>query len=289
MISIIICSKKKVISVELKENINSSIGLEYELIIIANLQNTYSIFQAYNEGVRRAKYPYLCFMHEDVLYHTHNWGEKIVSHFKNEKVGLIGVLGSHYMSKCGIYWGFTEMLSGTYLQDKLIGNKITQDLIKHEIYLKNNNSIEAVVVDGLWFCIPKEMFKYIQFDSNNFSGFHGYDMDISLQVRDFNKEVRIISDILIEHNNIYGINNFGLWIESMEILSFKWGKKLPQFAGVFMSKEEVDIKESHLHDYFDLFKSYNNLVLEVNAMRNSKAYRFGKFLLRPLSMVKSKF
>ena len=114
-------------------------------------------------------------------------------------------------------------------------------------------------------------------------------MDISLQIREIHKQVRIISDILIEHKNIDGIKNFGLWLESMEILSSKWKNKLPQFAGVFMSKEEVDIKESHLHDYFDLLKSYNYLILEVNRMSNSKAYRFGKFLFRPLSMVKSKF
>lgn len=74
MISCIICSRTSTISNELMQNISSTIGCEYEIITIDNSTNKHNIFQAYNEGIRRAKGEYLCFMHDDILYHTENWG-----------------------------------------------------------------------------------------------------------------------------------------------------------------------------------------------------------------------
>ena len=73
MISCIICSRRSDISAELKENIASTIGCEYELVAIDNSKKEYSIFSAYNEGVRRANGEILCFMHEDILYHTQGY------------------------------------------------------------------------------------------------------------------------------------------------------------------------------------------------------------------------
>jgi hypothetical protein len=55
MISCVICSRQPVISAKLKENIASTVGCEYELVVIDNSTNEYSIFSAYNEGVRCAK------------------------------------------------------------------------------------------------------------------------------------------------------------------------------------------------------------------------------------------
>ena len=66
MISLIICSRTADISDELKQNIATTIGCEYELCVIDNSRNEYSIFTAYNEGVRRAKGDILCFMHDDI-------------------------------------------------------------------------------------------------------------------------------------------------------------------------------------------------------------------------------
>ena len=84
MISIIICSRAASISDELIQNIDQTIGLPYELVIIDNSDNLYSIFNAYNEGVKRSKYELLCFMHDDIIFKKEsNWGKKIVKHFNN--------------------------------------------------------------------------------------------------------------------------------------------------------------------------------------------------------------
>ena len=44
MISIIICSRTERINYDLSENIKKSVGCDYELIIIDNSENKYSIF-----------------------------------------------------------------------------------------------------------------------------------------------------------------------------------------------------------------------------------------------------
>ena len=46
MISCIICSRKSDISAELKQNIQDTIGTDYELVIIDNSHSQYSIFSA---------------------------------------------------------------------------------------------------------------------------------------------------------------------------------------------------------------------------------------------------
>ena len=97
MISCIICSRQPDISAELKENIVSTIGCEYELVVVDNSKNEYSIFSAYNEGVRRAKGDILCFMHEDILFYNKGWGFSIISHCKKySDVGVLGVYGGHF-------------------------------------------------------------------------------------------------------------------------------------------------------------------------------------------------
>ena len=70
MISIIICSRKPDISDVLKQNIKETIGTDYELIVIDNSHNKYSIFSAYNEGLTLASGDVLCYMHEDLFFHT---------------------------------------------------------------------------------------------------------------------------------------------------------------------------------------------------------------------------
>jgi len=89
MISIIICSRTTSISDELIQNINQTIGIPFELVIIDNSNNFYSIFSAYNEGVKRSKYEVLCFMHDDIIFKTNDWGISVMHRFKSSNVILL--------------------------------------------------------------------------------------------------------------------------------------------------------------------------------------------------------
>lgn len=282
MISIIICSRTPDISQSLKENISETIGVEYELIAIDNSPNEYSIFSAYNEGVRRSKGNILCFMHDDVLYHTNSWGEKVISHFQNTQIGLIGTFGTHFLPQTPIGWYQSKVVSGGGLI-QVIDNGETKLVNQVDTtYLKNNLSIEAVAVDGLWFCIPRSMFSIVSFDEKTFKGFHCYDLDICLQIRKAGYQVQIISDILLDHSTSTG--KFPVeWVKNTLLFFDKWRDKLPQIAGVEMAPLEIKAREEVAAETFLWMSAYAQNSAELENIRKSKAYRLGKFILKPLS------
>ncbi len=232
MLSLIICSRTSRISEELEKNIATTIGCEYELIVIDNSKNKYNIFQAYNEGIKLAKGDVLCFMHEDILYHTYEWGKFVKSHFKNKSLGMLGVLGTHYMPACPAGWWSTQCQAGRIIQGKYsdIGY-YTEDLV-YDTYdkEKNENELSAVaVVDGLWFCIRRSLFEKVAFDVNSYIGFHCYDIDMCMQVQMQNYMVAVCYDINIEHASLGSFNKS--WIVSLNIWYKKWKNKLPCEVG----------------------------------------------------------
>jgi hypothetical protein len=284
MISLIICSRNSEISPLLKKNITETIGVGYEVIIIDNSQNKYSIFQAYNEGVRKSIFPYLCFMHEDILFHTKDWGCKVIEHFKNPQVGLIGVVGGHYMPQCPASWWSTQYNSGQFIQGFYDKHKYNTETISCSRYKKpNETSLNVAAVDGFWFCIPRKLFSVVKFDEETFKEFHFYDTDICFQIINQNKEVRVVFDILIEHSS-RGTQN-GAFLEQRVICYNKWAHFLPIIRGIEISTYDIE-------DRLKLAEEINAITLyrykEIEQIKSSCAYRLGKTILKPISFFRQK-
>lgn len=89
--------------------------------------------------------------------------------------------------------------------------------------LKEDNAV-GVVVDGLWFCVRKDLFNYISLDALTFSGFHCYDVDICLQVIQAGYEVRVLNGIEIEHKSGGLVND--VYYEQLTKFVKKWNKQL---------------------------------------------------------------
>ena len=221
MISLIICCRTPIISETLLSNIKKSIGLRFELITIDNSDGIYNIFEAYNIGVQQSKGDILCFMHDDIIFHSKDWGIKILDHFKDINTGAIGIAGSPYLSKeTGSWWG--SELVNEYLAI-VNDNKVT-------IKSKYDNGIESnkkrvVTLDGVFLCIRKNLFNSISFDNKIFSGFHFYDIDICVQIFMLNYKLYCVYDILISHNSIGDMSQ--RWIENALLFNKKWKNKLP--------------------------------------------------------------
>ena len=153
-----------------------------------------------------------------------------------------------------------------------------------------NEPIYGVSLDGVWFCIRKSLFDNstyaLKFDENTYQGFHLYDLDICMQINKLNYHIQIITDILIEHFSIGSFNEE--WIKNSFIFSNKWKDQLPLSNGLNLQKEEINEIEynkliSYIHDSVDTNKS---LQLQLESIRQSKSYRFGKFLLKPIKWIK---
>lgn len=234
MISIIICSRNSTLSSQLSENLKETTGVEYELIIIDNPTQKYSIFSAYNEGVKKAKFPILCFLHDDIQIRTNNWGKKAIHYLNNENIGLLGVAGTPFYPKLpSSWWGsgivsgnITHLINGleenqkvSYFQDQTIPNKVS-------------------LIDGVWFCMPKKIFNTVMFDEVNFSGYHFYDLDISMQVQKSGYSLVTVFDIDIVHFSKGKTNKD--WLDSSFIFYKKWKNDLPVMQFLNLTSKEAE-------------------------------------------------
>ncbi|MEN2400342.1 glycosyltransferase [Flavobacterium sp. MC2016-06] len=207
MISVVICSRTNFISESLQNNIQETIGEEHELIIIDNSLNNYSIFEAYNLGIRKSKGQYICFMHDDIGLKTSNWGAIINRIFQeNSKIGLIGIAGSKIKTKMPSAWWdcADENLCMNIIQHFSTGKK------EHWVKGFKEKRLEKVAaIDGV-FMVARKV-NTICFNEN-LKGFHNYDLNFSFEYLKSGYNVVVTKDILLEHFSIGVLNKS--WYES---------------------------------------------------------------------------
>ena len=277
MISIIICSRRADISSELKDNIASTIGCEYELCVIDNSHNDYSIFSAYNEGIARATGDVLCFVHDDVLFRTTDWGTIISEIFTDSSIGLIGFAGAHFLPQTPLYWWSSPYISQYNLQaDKGV------QLKNENIEFFNGDLADVVMVDGLCMFMPKSLFEHVRFDDTYYSGFHAYDMDISMQVIQKGYRVCVSRSIVIEHfwseSSFENINYMKKLYTNVQLFCQKWQHQLPISRGIDISTHTLECLNQLCAQAYDAKKA-----------RQSYAYRIGRTILTPINALKKLF
>jgi GT2 family glycosyltransferase len=249
MISIVICSRKKELDADLLQNIQTTIGVPFDLVFIDNSENQYDIFEAYNKGVQLSKQDLICFMHDDIMYKTQNWGENVLAHFSNESIGAIGVAGTPYMSA----------MPGTWWSSKIVAQNIIQEGEKDIHYYKpyfNTSSPSQIklapvaLLDGVWFCVRKKLFDTIQFDEANYKGFHMYDMDISMQIQQLGFGLACVYDIDIEHQSIGKLDTN--WLNNRLSFYKKWKSLLPFSVVPFSVKDKMIFEYRNLISFLKI-------------------------------------
>ena len=178
MISIIISSQNVQLLQALTVNIKAVIGVPFEIIAIENNNAKYSICQAYNIGAAKSKFNILCFMHEDIVIQTANWGAILIQHFNNTSYGVIGVAGSIYKSNIPCSWdGAGKLANRINILQLNAANKSYKD------YYNPANEIicQVVTLDGVFISCKKVIFEALYFNENLLKGFHGYDIDFTLR------------------------------------------------------------------------------------------------------------
>ena len=218
MISLIVCSRHQEIDRNLEKNIQMTIGaVVYELVWIDNSENRYTICQAYNEGVKHAKYPYLCFMHEDIVFYSQDWGTKAIDAMSDKKVGMLGVQGCTYFDESSIYW----TMSGFRKANTILPGQIEKK--REDDYPIPGNDV--VIVDGMWMFTRKELFQDIHWDEHTYHGFHMYDMDLCMQIISHGMKIRLANEVWIQHNS-YGNWNVDFF-QGCLLFHDKWDAFLP--------------------------------------------------------------
>ncbi|MBO7629133.1 MAG: hypothetical protein J6S87_04205 [Bacteroidales bacterium] len=281
MLSIIICNRKPRITPELAENIGNTVGVEHEVIAIDNSNGQYSIFQAYNEGVQRARGNVLCFMHDDVRFRNSGWGLVVERLFaENNMLGALGVDGGHFMPNCPCSWTSCYTTSfHTWRDDK---DGVCREYSNKE-FSNGQNLVEVASIDGLWMCIRKSLFENaIRFDDKTFSGFHCYDSDICMQILTFGYHIKVTFDVEIIHNSNGTYNP--TFFENIELWHKKWHNQLPVVRGIDLTEREQKI---HTRYAIELMERLRNDAMLYSRL-NSPEYRLGHSLLKPYRFIKRK-
>jgi Glycosyltransferase like family len=238
MFSILICSINVSYLENLKINIQETIGNDYEILIWDNLANKKPITEVYNLLAEKAKYPYFCFIHEDIQFQTKNWSVNLLQAFdKNKETGLIGIAGSKYKSRTPSGWS-TGLLDLDYCN---IFHKNKNDKTVHLYNNPRQSIFEYVVnVDGVFMAMRKEVWHSSRFNESLLRGFHLYDIDISFQVNK-NWKAAVIFNIDILH-----LTEGGSFANEWVNYTLKWhkyySKELPQMAEGFSLQKITEKK-----------------------------------------------
>lgn len=215
MLSIIISSYQNHYFKQLVKNIDQTIGtdFQYEIIQVWN-PTLMSITEAYNEGAKRSEFDYYLFLHEDLIFHTKDWGEKLILHLNKPDVGIIGVSGSSYVPTAPSSWTVSE----EYQQTNILESTKENPVPRHTHTMKNNMN-KVYGVDGVFLALKKENYLRYKFNEE-LKGFHGYDLDISLRVSKTLQNYTV-DDILIEHFSMGNLNK--IWFDTNIAIREKLG------------------------------------------------------------------
>ncbi|WP_158859291.1 glycosyltransferase [Lunatibacter salilacus] len=236
MISVIICTINESHKLRIFQNIQDTIGVPFEFLAIDNRHEPRGICAVYNEGARKAKFECVCFVHEDVQFNTQGWGKSLVYAFKDQTWGLLGLAGAAHKPKLPSGWG-AEGLQDRFIKVNLVqhfkGNRPPslqyQNTEKEKI-------AEVACVDGVFLATTKSIIQEIPFDESLLTGFHGYDLDLSLAIGQHYK-VGVTYEILAEHFSEGSLNID--WLKSSLQVHEKWADSLPKSVAPISKKEKT--------------------------------------------------
>ena len=218
-------------------------------------------------------------MHEDILFHSENWGAKLIDDYeKDKKIGCIGVVGIQYLpNKPMAMWNASAGIGGV-----LQGQKDQRGcyFVSDDLDKDTKELTEVVALDGCLISIRRTLFDLIQWDEKTYGGFHIYDMDICMQVLQANYKVCVEPSVIIEHLSLG--NATEEWYNSLQSFYAKWQDKLPIMRGITMSHNELSWRDR----MYDVVLDNKKLNREIDRIHQSYAYRLGKLLVGPARIMR---
>ncbi|MDD3154544.1 MAG: glycosyltransferase [Victivallaceae bacterium] len=200
MIEVIVCSNDPAAAAALERNVRSTIGMDDFVFSVMDASSGHmDLFTAYDRGIRRSRAEWIVCCHQDILFHTQNWGPVLIGHFAEDlRLGAIGVAGGSSHPRA----------PGGWMSAPPVCRRLTH-LIQHDgsgrVFMdcaggEDGRGLHPVAtLDGVLLAFRREVFDECSFAASGLRGFHGYDLDISLQLYRRHWRLAVTSKILIEH------------------------------------------------------------------------------------------
>jgi hypothetical protein len=282
MISLIVCHRNKTQLERFEKSVAETIGVPHEIIVIDNSKGQYGICEAYNLGASSSKYALLCFVHEDVVFYTQDWGQNLAYYFKDATLGAVGIAGARYFGK---KWGSYSSRNGRGAM-RLIQHFRKSDPRLVDATHGNGKFTDAKCLDGVFIVSPKRVWEEIKFDQETFKHFHCYDIDYTLSVSKRYK-VYVAYNILLEHFS-YG-NYDERYFQERELFQQKWEAQLPIYVADFNGLDNNKLEWRLFFGYCDLKRKalgFFSVVGEIAAFyKNNPNWFYLVFTLLPWPII----
>lgn len=280
MISIIVSSVRDEVFDAFAESVLRTVGVAFEIIRIENKEGALGICEAYNRGASGAVYPFLCFVHEDVVFLTPEWGRILLEFFESDsEIGLIGIAGSKTKTRMVSNWwqpviGGHEPKRGKVLQHFV--NKLPHIT---EWWEGDSQIDEVVTVDGVFMATRKSIWEQNKFDSELLTRFHAYDFDFSMQISQ-NWKICATRAILIEH---FSLGTFDIdWVKETLAAHKKWRTCLPRSV-----HPDLDVQDFAFLEHQFINECYAKLARLRTGMTDSLRILYSAIsLLYPVASMK---
>lgn len=267
MFSFVVCSIHPQRAEALRRNIESTVGVPFELIVKDNRDTGKGICRVYNEAAAEARFDLLCFLHEDVAFRTPNWGSAIAEQLRKPDCGVIGFAGSAVKSRALSGWSVDPGIRENYTQpDPKRGPEAVR---RFRTNPDGADYAPAVCLDGLCLFTRREVWAEIRFDEEHFRGFHAYDLDFTTAVSRRYRN-RVCMTVEIEHFSAGAYDRS--WVREMLNYHEKWHDILPLFAGEPLPARERERMERRTEGRTLRFLLRHALLTREEARRYVRPY-----------------
>ena len=245
------------------EHIKKTSGIYKGLEVIQYINDgEFGLTELYNRALKETTNDIVVFCHDDIIFETKNWGNKLLRVIKkNPEFGIVGIAGSREVPVSGQWWENPSHMYGQ-VYHKHEGKRWLSKYSDKKIGFIDN----TVIVDGLFFVVDKEKIK-CEFDEK-VEGFHFYEIDFCFRNYLEGVKIGVTSDIDVTHLSIGQTNE--KWEENRKIFAEKYKDNLPAkvkkefgkqnklkvLIGCLVFNSEDPIREQKLHVY-ELAKELN--------------------------------
>ncbi|WP_460946623.1 glycosyltransferase [Spirosoma daeguense] len=273
MISIVVSSHNKSYFRKFIQSVQQTIGVDYEIIQVKN-PGLMGICEAYNQGAQQAQFPYICFSHEDIIFHTDNWGKILINDFESDPaIGLIGIAGSGYKSWTLSGWHTSQKSPNRFLAVNVVHVSPEQST-RHNINESNDFLVPVASIDGCFMFTSRNVAQQIHFDQTLFTSYHCYDIDYSLQV---NQHFKVVVDFNILLSHFSGGSYDEKWFTETIKLHKKWKNKLPYKIGEVTKSEIASEEEAAFYGILSAVFRINKKLF-INFLKECISFKYIKLV-----------
>jgi GT2 family glycosyltransferase len=241
-----------------KTNVSETIGTKNYTIEIITNYNELSLSKVYNDFLDRGynENDILVFCHSDIQFKTKYWGLRLLKHFNKTNYGIIGVAGSKFLPKSGIWWENKKSMCGVV--EHTDGEKVWANNYSKEI-----EGVEPVVcVDGLFISIDPAKIKANFFET--YEKFHFYDIPFCVSNYMLGVKIGVITDVRILHKSVGKTNE--AWENSRKAFIKDFGEYLPLYN--FPSFENTNMKLTKTPKVSIIIPTKNNLEVLIKNLQS---------------------